>query len=405
MSRTIRRPAIDRHLHRPNSLFGTLLMLLLTAMPILGQNEAVQQESRGGEPALRPATPAIIAAFDTYEVVGMSEAHGLQDADDFILTLVRTPELLEKINDIVVECGNSLYQPVLDRYIAGEDVPFAEVSKVWRNTTQLMCSTSGFFEQFFPLVRAINQKLAPGKRIRVLAGDPPVDWDNFKTQGLGDRFSRDRNIASVMEKEVLSKHRKALMLFGYFHLMHANVFDEMSAVSIYEKHYPNRTFVIAGLESLDMQSPLLSTSPYASWPAPSLMLAKGTWLGAIQLSHFTPPPVLVNDCVATSGFPQGEDRRMEDVVDAFLYLGPPSLALSERIPADIALDSAYMAELRRRANLLAAAWMVPSDAQIVSGAEHPLLDVPKAPDNAFLRSLEKDCLEAKKKRDSKIPIP
>lgn len=380
-------------------------MLLLTAMPVLGQYEALKQKPAGKEPVLQPAIPAILSAFDTYEVVGMSEAHGLQDADAFIFTLIRTPAFLAKINDIVVECGNSLYQPILDRYIAGDDVPFSEVSKVWRNTTQIMCSTSGFFEQFFPLMRAINQQLAPGKRIRVLAGDPPVDWDKFKTQGLGDlRYGRDRNIASVMEKEVLSKHRKALMLFGYFHLMHANVFDETSAVSIYEKHYPNSTFVIAGLESLDMQTPLLSASPYAGWPAPSLMLAKGTWLGAIRLSHFTPPPYLMNnkDCVATSGFPEGEDRRLEEVVDAFLYLGPPSLALREPLPADIALDSAYMAELRRRANLLGEAWAVPSDAQTVSAAEHPLIEVPKGPDSNFLRGLEKDCRE-KKKRDNVIP--
>jgi hypothetical protein len=83
-------------------------------------------------------------------------------------------------------------------------------------------------------VRGINQELTPGKRIRVLAGASPVDWDNIETHGFGDldlRYGRDRNIASVIEKEVLSKHRKALMLFGYFHLMHTNVFDEISAVS------------------------------------------------------------------------------------------------------------------------------------------------------------------------------
>lgn len=404
MSRMTRGFAMDRHLYRSSCIQSTLLMLFLTVIPMLGQNKATQGTSKGGEPALKPAISAILAAFDSYEIVGMSEAHGLQDADNFLLTLVRTPEFLDKINDIVVECGNSFYQPVLDRYIAGEDIPFSEVSKVWRNTTQFMCGTSGFFEQFFPLVRAVNQKLSPGKRIRVLAGDPPVNWDNFKAEGLGDlRYGRDRNIASVVEKEVLSKHRKALMLFGFLHLLHANVFDEVSAVSIYEKDYPKSTFVIAGLESLDMQMPFLSSGPYASWPAPSLMLAKGTWLGAIQLSHFTPPPIMMNYCVATVGFPGGTDRRMEDVVDAFLYLGPPSLALSEQIPADIALDSVYMDELRRRAKLLAVAWWVPSDAQIMGGAEHPILDLPRAPDNNFVRSKEKDCLEEKKKRELILP--
>lgn len=108
MSRTIRRPAIDRHSHRPIFLFGMLLMLL-NAMPMLGQSEAIQEKSKEEEPVLQPAIPAIITAFDTYEVVGMSEAHGLQDADNVILTLVRTPEFLAKVNDIVVECGNSLY--------------------------------------------------------------------------------------------------------------------------------------------------------------------------------------------------------------------------------------------------------------------------------------------------------
>ena len=48
------------------------------------------------------------------------------------LSLIRNPAFSEKVNDIVFESGNSLYQPILDRYIAGEDVPFTEVQKVWR---------------------------------------------------------------------------------------------------------------------------------------------------------------------------------------------------------------------------------------------------------------------------------
>jgi hypothetical protein len=95
------------------------------------------------------------------------------------------------------------------------DQPFTEVRKVWRNTKQSMCGRSGFFEQFFPLVRAVNQKLTPTKRLRVLAGDPPIDWDHVKTSEDGMKFfDREPSIVSVMEKEVLSKHRKALMLYG-----------------------------------------------------------------------------------------------------------------------------------------------------------------------------------------------
>src|ERR1700719_964058 len=90
-------------------------------------------------------------------------------------TLYGTPTFPNAVNDIVVECGNSLYQPILDRYIAGESVPESEVQKVWRDTSVSMCSVSGFYEILFPLVRRINQKLSPAKRIRMLAGDPPLE--------------------------------------------------------------------------------------------------------------------------------------------------------------------------------------------------------------------------------------
>src|ERR1035438_3495037 len=187
-----------------------VLLFFIVVIPAVSQAQ-IQPQTRppGSEPTPEAAVPAILAAFDKYEVVGIPEGHGMKDIDDFILSLIREPAFSGKVNDIAVECGNSLYQPILDRYVAGDDVPFTEVRKVWRNTTQPMCGMSGFFEQFFPLVRAINQKMPPGKRLRVLAGDPPIDWDQVKTFQDYLKFTdRDVSVASVMEKEVLSKHRK-----------------------------------------------------------------------------------------------------------------------------------------------------------------------------------------------------
>ena len=76
-----------------------------------------QQSSKpaGSEPVPEPAAAAILAAFDKYEIVAMPEAHGMKDIDDFILSLLRNPAFTIKVNDIAVECGNSLYQPILDR--------------------------------------------------------------------------------------------------------------------------------------------------------------------------------------------------------------------------------------------------------------------------------------------------
>jgi hypothetical protein len=332
-----------------------------------------------------PAIPSVLSAFDRYEVVALPVGHGKKDIDDFILALIRDPRFPDKVNDIAVECGNSLYQPVLDRYIAGMDVPFTEVRKVWRNTTQRMCSYSAFFEQFFPLVRAINQRLPSNKRLRVLAGDPPIDWDQVKTaDDAGRYFKRDETIASVMEKEVLARHRKALMLFGTFHLMHG---QPINAVSTYEKKYPHVTFVISDLGIYD-------TSRLASWPNPSLVPTKGTWLGALSPSDIWPPGVSMINCKVQNGFPPELQKPVEHVVDAFLYLGPRDLRLFEPIPADIALDTAYMTELQRREALTAFPGEAPRSleemrAEILQEAQRPLLDPPPPPPD--VKALEAEC--------------
>src|SRR5262249_24386397 len=144
--------------------------------------------------------------------------------NDLILTLIRDPTFAKKVNDIEIECGNSLYQDLLDRYTSAGDVSFRDVQKVWRNTTQPPCGRSGFYEQLVPLVSAIHRNLPREKLLRVPAADPPFDSDRIQTAEDLRRavlsLRRDTNIASVIEKEVLAKHRKALMLMGTLHLLH-----------------------------------------------------------------------------------------------------------------------------------------------------------------------------------------
>jgi hypothetical protein len=374
-------------------LFASLL-LLMVLIPTLGWSQTQKQANpTGSEPIPEPAIPAILAALDKYEVVAMPEDHGLKDLDDLIFALVRNPSFPSKVSDVVVECGNSLYQPVLDRYIAGEDVPLTEARKVWRNTTQPMCGEwgFGFFEQLYPLLRAINQKLPPDKRFRVLAPDPPIDWNQIKS---GDDFMkfahRDQSIASTMEKEVLSKHRKALMLCGTFHLIHLNDV-RASAVSMYEKDYPNVTFVISELIAADEKA----SAAFASWPSPSLALAQGTWVGALDLGHFLPPPTRIDqDCNVHYDFPKHLQKPMEQLVDAFLYLGPKDLALREHLPAYIVLDDEYMAEVRRREGGVAQS-AKEFNQQFVNDAENPIFTIPKSPGPKEVQAAVQSCLDRK----------
>ncbi len=244
------------------AIFFVIMMLAISTA-----NRAQTQQSTkptGSEPVPEAAIPAILAAFDKYEVVAMPEDHGLKDLDDFIFALIRNPAFPDKVNDVVVECGNSLYQPLLDRYIAGEDVPLMEARKVWRIPPLCSGWGSGFFEQLYPLLRAINQKLPPQKRLRVLTGGLPIDPEKVKSfEDILKLGPRDAHIASIMEKEVLSKHRKALVLFGTFHLLHMSEV-RASAVSRYEKDYPDVTFVISELTGSDAEV----WAAFANWPNP-----------------------------------------------------------------------------------------------------------------------------------------
>lgn len=104
--------------------------LILAQLVLAATISAAQAPTKPADPVPEPAISAVLAAFDKYEVVAMPQDHGMQDLDDLIFSLIRNPAFSEKVNTIVFESGNSLYQPILDRYIAGEDVPFTEVQKV-----------------------------------------------------------------------------------------------------------------------------------------------------------------------------------------------------------------------------------------------------------------------------------
>jgi hypothetical protein len=252
----------------------------------------------------------------------------------FVYDLVADPRFAAKANDIVVECGNALYQPVLDRYVAGEDVPIADVRKVWRDTTQPSCGFSSFYETLFALVRRVNQTSA--KKVRVLAGDPPVDWSTVRGPADVERLDRDEHIADVVKTQVLAKNRKALLLFGIRHLVHGDVDN---AVQKYERDYPGVTYVVAYHRRFERDNDQLEAR-MASWPVPSLVPFSGTWLGDLDASYF---PDTEGAPPGTHGFPGA---------DAYLYLGRRDVLLDEQLNVRSLVDQDYLAELDRRADVL-----------------------------------------------------
>ncbi|EOD65541.1 hypothetical protein H480_26102 [Amycolatopsis vancoresmycina DSM 44592] len=283
-----------------------------------------------GQPNARPdPAAALLAAFDTHSIVAKSSP----DVGPFVFDLIRDPRFPGRVNDIVVECGNTRLQPLLDAYTGGGDVP--DISHVWRDTTQPSCGFSTFYEQLFALVRQVNTTQPAARKIRVLAADPPIDWSRVHTPANLEPFlDRDASIVSVVKTQVLQKGRKALMLFGLGHLTHDG---GSGAVAQIEREYPGAAYVIADHRGFTSDNARLERQ-LGSWPA--LVPLQGSWLGALETTYF---PVNREYPPGTRGYPG---------VDAYLYEGPADLLLREPLSARAVLDTDYLTELRRRATAI-----------------------------------------------------
>lgn len=310
------------------------------------REQVAQDDAADDQPA--DAQQAVLDAFDDHRIVGgFSASHGNKDVDDFLLALLRNPELPGKVDDIAVECGNALYQDVLDRYIAGEDVPVTEVQKVWRNTTGANCGFSTFYEQLFPLVRQINDDLPADQKLRVLACDPPLDWSQVDDEAEFERLSdRESSIAGVIGREVLEKDRKALLFFGINHVRHV----PGTAVSMYEERgYEGVTYVIDDHHGFGNDDPALSAdngdleARLADGPVPGILEVEGSWLGDLDAGYFNQP-----------AGEEPTDPTGPPGVDAYLYVGARDHLLREPRSAQALSDEAYLAELEDRATRLGA---------------------------------------------------
>jgi hypothetical protein len=123
------------------------------------------------------------------------------------------------VDDIVVEFGNSLYQQTVDRYVAGEDVPFDQVQKAWRNMVASVPPVSPVYGWFYKAVREANLKNRGHHQIRLLMGSPPADWDKIKIASdlAPYEAQREQWYAQVVKDKVVAKHHRALLIMGAGH--------------------------------------------------------------------------------------------------------------------------------------------------------------------------------------------
>jgi len=156
-------------------------------------------------PTAQNAVRSIVDAFDRFPIVAIGEGHSLREVGDFYVSLVNDTGFRKKVNDIVIEFGSQLSQPILDRYINGEEVPLTELQQVWRNTTKVFAFESPVYAQLLKTVRDANRDLPPAHRLRVLAGDAPIEWTKVTSHKQWESYQpNDLSFAEVIVERVLA---------------------------------------------------------------------------------------------------------------------------------------------------------------------------------------------------------
>ncbi len=341
-----------------------LAALLAMALPMAQQ-----------APALRAPVPvepvaAILDAFRTRAVVGLSaeNAYGDDRVAAFIMSLIRDPRSPQWVTDVVVEGASGRYQDVTDRWVRGEAVADNVLRHVWDDTTQTQLSGpiwTGEAPPLYRLIRDLNTSLPRDRQLRILLGDPPIDWDTVHTPDDFMKWleQRDSYPADLIRREVVAKRRRALVLFGGGHLQHRN------QVANYQMNLPQAQTIVSLLRASGTETfvirvagePMTPVDGMETWSVPSLALVRGTTLGAADEPQGALPRMMIRDGQI---LPLPRERwitvRLEDQVDAVLYLGPPSTKTVAPIPRSICSDRAY---IETRLKRMALAGLPPAAAE------------------------------------------
>src|SRR5262245_15432114 len=248
-------------------------------------------------PVPNPATPldpiaAILDALKTHDVVALGEPHGNEQAAMFRLALIRSQRFAEVVDDIVVEAGNSRYQEIVDRFVNGTDVSEQTLRQAWQNTTIAnFLWERPIYEEFVRVVRDVNRFRATRRRIRLLLGDPPIDWNEVRTSADLTKWllERDASPYNIIRTQVLARRRRALVIYGEGHFWRHRAGDNL--VTRLERGGAS-VFTI----STPIQTDLTQVQPdVATWTAPSLSHLRGTVIGAKPFVYFFPNPAISED--------------------------------------------------------------------------------------------------------------
>jgi hypothetical protein len=292
-----------------------------------------------GQQKKRPAIPidpvtAILDAFQSHSIVAVGDGgHGWEQGHAFRLALIRDPRFPATVNDIAVEFGNSRYQDLMDQFTRGENVSSKLLQEAWHNTTQPLTQWDlSIYEEFYRAVRVVNASLPNDRKLRILLGDPPVDQDDPRRtipEQVREFGSRDIFPASVVQREVVAKHRRALLIYGDGHLKRGG--NPPNVVDLLERAGSKVFTIRTNGDNADLEE---LQPDISKWPVPSLTMIRGTVLEGAPF-HSLPYPATTIEA--------GEGR-----FDALLYFGHPLTITYARFAKERCEDVEYIRMRSRR---------------------------------------------------------
>lgn len=290
---------------------------------------------------LKPKDPvaALNEAFSIRQIVMLGDMHGNVQEHRVLLSLIQSPEFSRTVSNIVLEGANSLYQPVVDRYIAGDKISTEQLKLVWRDGLAIGPVADEPEMRLFEAVRRVNGTSPPGRpKLRLVCGEAVLHWENVHTRDDLQAFvpARDQNYREIVKKQVLAQHQKALLYMGSLHFR--RIQGKPSAIEDALQQAGATTFVV--LPGTNVVGAYNDLEPrFAQWSWPWILPIRGTWLQGMAAK---PPLIGGDESKARISGPLVESE------DAFLFLGPRD-ELKQFVPKRSALDGTeYGKETERR---------------------------------------------------------
>jgi hypothetical protein len=278
-------------------------------------------------PGQAAVADSVAAQFDTHQFVFMGSTHGWKKQHDFQVCLLSRPAFQRRVTDVMVEWGNPVYQDLVDRFLLElEPIPIDSLAPVWVNTDAPdLWGRLTLMPSFYEAVRAINTRLEPNRRIRIIGGNEPINWPSVQTQEDVARYAYKSNWAAhvIMEHFAPDPSRKLFVIYGEGHVNRRGTLTAEAR----QKVSLDQWFMVGVIRERGDDGDLISTLGDPARPF---------YVGTEKLPAAPPYPRELGSA---------RQAPLESVISAVVYLGPePDRSMSHAVE----LTPAQQAELARQ---------------------------------------------------------